>query len=977
MAEDLGDARLALSTDDSELDRGLAAAEAKSRSFLERVGSSTKAAFKVVAVAVATGLAAATVQGAQLNQVLNDLQAETGATGDDWEAMQAVVRRENGRTTASIDEIGAATKAMRQDLNLTGADIDKYADKFFDAALVTKASGEQIVKTTDDIADGYNVSVDRAVGSIDQIIASQEKWGGSIQDRLAVLPTLAKGIKALNGNVDDGIALLNLASASGLEYADVQKAINQAVTKFAVPRSLQQIIGLQDLHKTKVALATEEVQKLEDELAKFVVPARLREIVATLSGIEEPTARAAAAERIYNDEVAKFNADPIQRYLEILGDIPDAQTRTTRAIELFGPKAGPVWAQLAEAVHKAGGNLDSFNVTQDQAGDKATEVAGKINSGPVRALKLLGERLGALLADAGSNPLVTGIASFGTILGGFAPNLSGKIAGGIIDGVKGAWAKVAASSAVKAVVGVAADKAATVYLKALFAGDIITGALQGAWAKVLGSSVIQAVIKRAGTTAAAAYLVALITGDAIGSALSGAWAATGGKVVAAASASGALSGTAFAAAAASAIAAAPIIVIGVAFKVVDDLKPDVSGGVEDQFKARLDAAASGTLVMVDAGADAGTAYVDSAGKAVATKLGPAINDGLERAHPGIAAAAARIATTASTVVSSVVTSSIGHMGPNWSVVARAQANRAGAAVAQGIHDSIALTEQAWTDLLDALKHVETPAARAARLAGRLASKALAKGMDDERPEVRARAQAVFQSTIDELGKIVAEGGKIGKKGMDFLQRAMRSGNPEIKAAAQSIYAAATKKISTIPAKMDDYGHAAGAAYAAGLRSTWGLVNDAANYVARGAVGPFRASSPPGPESPLHLIDVWGSRTGRAWIEPFAAAIIRGRAGLVAAVAGVGDAISSRRFPSLVASLTAAPAMATTGSGAATAPGTQLDRALDDRPTTISKTYVQNVRMDAAPKARDPLGVARALGKFARTGVLEREYGEDE
>src|SRR5207244_632557 len=40
---------------------------------------------KIVAGAA---LAIATVQGAQLNQVLNDLQSETGATGEDWAAMQ-------------------------------------------------------------------------------------------------------------------------------------------------------------------------------------------------------------------------------------------------------------------------------------------------------------------------------------------------------------------------------------------------------------------------------------------------------------------------------------------------------------------------------------------------------------------------------------------------------------------------------------------------------------------------------------------------------------------------------------------------------------------------------------------------------------------------------------------------------------------------------------------------------------------------
>lgn len=902
----IGDLWLLLRGDGTQLEGDVVreaakAGDAAGKTLGERMTAGAKTGAKIFAGVVATGLAAATGQGIQLNEVLNELQTETSATGADWEAMQAVVRRENGRTTESLDEIAGATKAMRQDLGLTGAEIDKFADRFLDAGLVTKEGGEQIVKTADDIGDAYHVSVERSLDAIDQVIASQERWGGSIQDRLAQLPQLAKAVLGLGGDLDDANALLNVASASGLDYTEVQKAINAAVGKFKVPPSLKEIIGLQDQHKTKVALANEEVRKLEDELAKFVVPDRLREIVATLDAIEDPTARAAAAEKIYNEEVGKFNADPIERYLDLLGAIPDEQARTQRSIELFGPKAGPIWAQIARTVHDAGGNIESFNVGQDAARGKAEELARSLDAGPIRSLKLLGERVGALLADAGSNPLVTGIASLGTIFGGFAPNLSGKIATGIGKGIAGAFRIAARLPLVSTAVAFAADQAATLYLKALYAGDFVSGALKGAWGKVVGSSIVGGAIKVASDRAATLYLKALIAGDAFEAGMSAVWR----RVATSAPYTSAIQflGQTTAGRILSAIGTLAIpatVAVTVLAPIAQGVQDENQRQLQEQLAAALNAGTDAAvadaerhLAELERGArashndswlniilgekagfeaavhqrvadvkDQGQAIVAAAAE-VGTKAGAA---SVSTFGEAIATGAQPTASKVGPVLSSVISSSIAQAGPNWARVAEEQGRRAAGAVADGIKASRDTFDEAWTSFLDALKNVQSPAVRASQLIGRLISKRLSKGLDDGRPEVKARAEEVLQDTIDELNGIVDAGGKIGKKGMAKLRDAMDDSNPAIANAARAVFEKATKGHgndgpASLPKKGTEYGQGLGKNLAEGIESEQHRVEQAASRLAGAAGDYLKISSPAkkGPWSTLGGPEGWGRR----------------------------------------------------------------------------------------------------------------------
>jgi len=97
--------------------------------------------------------------------------------------------------------------------------------------------------------DLLNLSYEQGSAVLDQLVASQQKFGGSVDGNAAALAALAPALNAANLSVDDGIGLLNLFAASGIDAADAPAALTKALTKVESPAELQQLID--DINATK------------------------------------------------------------------------------------------------------------------------------------------------------------------------------------------------------------------------------------------------------------------------------------------------------------------------------------------------------------------------------------------------------------------------------------------------------------------------------------------------------------------------------------------------------------------------------------------------------------------------------------------------------------------------------------------------------------------------------------------------------
>lgn len=145
--------------------------------------------------------------------------------------------------------------------------------------------------------------------------------------------------------------------------------------------------------------------------------------------------------------------------------------------------------------------------------------------------------------------------------------------------------------------------------------------------------------------------------------------------------------------------------------------------------------------------------------------------------------------------------------------------------------------------------------QATALTSLLTSQDMEEGLTSKMPEVKASYAALQAEVIQHLQTLATKGGPAGKAAADAIAKYLDPSNP----------------LSPVhDAKA--WGRALVQAYIAGMASMTAAVRHAAFGVVSGALGAFKASSPPGPESPLHFIDVWGGNTVDAWIDGITGAL---------------------------------------------------------------------------------------------------------
>lgn len=219
----------------------------------QTLGQRLSAGAKVGLVGLGAGAGAlfgiASKGGAELTEAVAKYRAETGATAQEAEAAQASIGKLYRNNIAGFEELGAVLGAVKTNLGLAGEEGEKAAQRILDFAKVTGQDAVVATGQLDDIMDSLNLSYEQGSAVLDQLVASQQKFGGSVEGNAAALAALAPALNAANLSVDDGIGLLNLFAASGIDAADAPAALTKALTKVESPAELQQLID--DINATQ------------------------------------------------------------------------------------------------------------------------------------------------------------------------------------------------------------------------------------------------------------------------------------------------------------------------------------------------------------------------------------------------------------------------------------------------------------------------------------------------------------------------------------------------------------------------------------------------------------------------------------------------------------------------------------------------------------------------------------------------------
>jgi hypothetical protein len=247
----IGDLFFTLGLDDAKLipdakkqgqAAGVAAGQEASKSLGSKLGTGLKTSFMGMGVAASGAFALATKGALEMESVQVDLQRETGLTADEAKRAASEINGIAGRNVQDIGAVSAAFAKVHNDLGLTGDAANKATEAFVRFGRATGQQAASAVSAFDDILDSFGLTAADAAGIMDKLVVSHQKYGGSIEENQSALAHMAPQLKALNLGLDDGIGLLNLFAASGLDASSGQKALNAAIKKLPPGETLDQFL---------------------------------------------------------------------------------------------------------------------------------------------------------------------------------------------------------------------------------------------------------------------------------------------------------------------------------------------------------------------------------------------------------------------------------------------------------------------------------------------------------------------------------------------------------------------------------------------------------------------------------------------------------------------------------------------------------------------------------------------------------------
>ena len=266
----------------------------------QRIGGGVRAAAPRIMAGVGAAVAGLFVAGghqlAQLDSAMAQFRADTGATEEEVKSASDSILEASRRNLQGIEEIASAQAALRTELGLTQEQAEDSTQAFLDYATATGQDATEGVRQFDDILDAWGLDASESQGLMDQLIASHQKYGGNVGDNAAALGTLAPQLQALNMGVDDGVGLLNLFAASGLDASSASAALNTAVRKLKPGQDLN-------------------------------------DLIAEISAIEDPTLRAQAAVEVFGARGGVRLANALRPGVESLDDFIISQEEAAGATD--------------------------------------------------------------------------------------------------------------------------------------------------------------------------------------------------------------------------------------------------------------------------------------------------------------------------------------------------------------------------------------------------------------------------------------------------------------------------------------------------------------------------------------------------------------------------------------------------------------------------------------------------------------------
>jgi hypothetical protein len=235
----------------------------------------------------------------QLDAATRQLQADTGMTATEAAKAEHALAGMYRNNLQGFDQIGAAMAKVHNDLGLVGKEADDATARFLKFSTATGQDAAEAIAQADDTLDAFNLTGARAGELLDKLIVSHHKWGGSISENQSVLAKVAPALNAFGLGLDDGIALLNMFQASGIDASKVPTALAKALKAVKTPAELKALIADITATKDPFERAKKAIElfgaKAGPQLAQALAQGDLSQFVIDANDAAGATDRAAAA----------------------------------------------------------------------------------------------------------------------------------------------------------------------------------------------------------------------------------------------------------------------------------------------------------------------------------------------------------------------------------------------------------------------------------------------------------------------------------------------------------------------------------------------------------------------------------------------------------------------------------------------------------------------------------------------------------
>jgi hypothetical protein len=469
------------------------------------LGKAISTALKGASLVIGAGLAVATKGAVEAEKAQGEFMKATGASREEAKAFVTqmdALAGSAGTANHSFEEIAATGTMVEQQFGTTGDKTRELTEATLEYSNVVGGEADQNAAQLEDTLSSLNLTADDAVGLMDKLVASSQKYGTDAGPAaLAALQDMAPALGAMGMGLDDGIAFLNAFEVAGGHAEDATAALNKAV------KTLKPGQDIDDLIKQVSAIEDPMLrsQKATELFGKAAGPGMFKLIKPGMQSLDDYKISAEEAA----GTTSKAANDMLTFTDRIKGWADKALAGARELGQQFGPAlsgvgaiAGALGPSLISALQKAWGMVKDSPRVQDAAAS-AIDIAG------------------------------TATGAAGTIIG----NLSGSL----IQAVTTSWDQVKKwlmqpGSLTQRAIAAAGAASGAVYGAAVAVTETVGTALNAAWVAMgsPGSSILTAAFG-SGSAAGGAWVsgVVLTIGTlglaAIGKVMGDALSGNGGK----------------------------------------------------------------------------------------------------------------------------------------------------------------------------------------------------------------------------------------------------------------------------------------------------------------------------------------------------------------------------------------------------------------------------------------------------------------